>query len=454
MKTQIKTKELLSLVDPTKDGIVYNENTIKVNIETLSEYVNKPKSMNIFEKSTDPEINFYKNAALYIINSEKNKRFISINLDNKNIFEDGLFEFIKSIYNKESQVIVSLPETGDNLLLIQAKKLLPISKDITVKDKNPEKALDIALGELSSIFLQTAKVSKEELEKSKVTEKDKFFWKEESADLYSNKEFLLDKVKEILKGEKYGKNSTIEVDFYNLIKKANNDYVYSDEFKLELLNLNDVFLNKMLLTSKYESIFPLDFSKPIFQAKILDDIKNNRFTLLEKLYNRSKSYDKTKADLGIDFTSYINMPETIKHLKEKYYSKNHFTDDRNFGMASCYPLLTRQNQLEESIVSKYLDCITNTTMNGDKYITNTYLFQIPAEKFNEEPFLSKVLPLLNFREFKQFLENNNITNSLISSPDFLVKNAYNLQSYKIANIIYNFHKKETITKDFVLDMIA
>ena len=200
MKTQIKTKELLSLVDPTKDGIVYNENTIKVNIETLSEYVNKPKSMNIFEKSTDPEINFYKNAALYIINSEKNKRFISINLDNKNIFEDGLFEFIKSIYNKESQVIVSLPETGDNLLLIQAKKLLPISKDITVKDKNPEKALDIALGELSSIFLQTAKVSKEELEKSKVTEKDKFFWKEESADLYSNKEFLLDKVKEILKG--------------------------------------------------------------------------------------------------------------------------------------------------------------------------------------------------------------------------------------------------------------
>ena len=175
MKSKIKTKDMLSLINPTVDGVLYQDKLIKLDMNLLSEYVDQPKTMNIFDKSEDIETNFYKNAALYIINNMTEQKLIYIDLDKTQPIENGLFEYIKSIYQKSSSLYVSLPSYGNNELFIKSKKLISIEDDLTVKNKTIEKATDVNLGELSSIFLETKKLSQQDLEK--VTEKEKFFWK-------------------------------------------------------------------------------------------------------------------------------------------------------------------------------------------------------------------------------------------------------------------------------------
>lgn len=459
MKTQIKTKEFLKIIDPLIDGINYNNQKIIVQLDDIKNFVEQPKQMKIFEPSTDTKEQLLKNLALYIINSTEQK-FISVDLNNPNVFENGIFEYIKSIYRKEPNIILSLTEDGDNSLLIKRHKLIDILNDVTVNNKNPEKAQDIELGKLSSIFLQTKIISNEEkAQKDKVTEQDRFFWKEDSPDLYANPSFLLEKVNEILKGNKYGKESTVENDFFNLIKKANNSIVKSDEFKLSLLNLNDSFLDKLMIHSKYPDIFSIDFSQPIFLKKIQDDIDNKRFVLLDELFiiNNTQGYNRNqyahKESLSkINFKQLINHENVVEHLMTKYYSSSS-RHDKDFSLPGCYDLLEPKYKEDNTIIKKYISQITNKTMNNDYYINSTDLFKIPLEKFNDESILAPVLDHIKMDEFKNLLNKNNITNNLLCDKNFILKNAHSLRAYKISDIVHNFIPKEQIDKQFAIDIM-
>jgi hypothetical protein len=459
MKTQIKTKEFIKIIDPLTDGVNYGDQKIIVQLDEIKNFVEQPKQMKIFEPSTDTKEQLLKNLALYIINSTEQK-FISVDLNNPNVFENGVFECIKSIYRKESNILLSLTEDGDNSLLIKRHKLIDIKNDVTVQNKNPEKAQDIELGKLSSIFLQTKVISNEEkAQKDKVTEKDRFFWKEDSPDLYANQNFLLEKVTEILKGNKYGKESTAENDFFNLIKKANNSIVQSDEFKLSLLNLNDSFLDKVIIHSKYPTIFSIDFSQPMFLKKIQDDIDNKRFVLLDELFkiNNTQGYNRNqyahKESLAkIDFKKLINQENVVEHLMDKYHSSSS-RYDKEFSLPGCYELFEPKYKEDNTIIKKYISQITSKTMNNDYYINSDELFKIPLQKFNDESILAPVLNHIRMDEFKNLLNKNNVTNTLLSNKDFVLKNAHSMRAYKISDIVHNFIQKDQIDKQFVLDIM-
>lgn len=460
MKTQIKTKDLLKLIDPVKDGIEYQGQKIQVNLNTLDEYVNEPKKNGIFQLTDDVGINFYKNTALYILNSDE-PAFISIDLDKKNPIESGIFEYVKAIYKKENQIFISLPETGDNSLFIKSKDLVDLKNNSLGHVLNPEKAQDIEYAQLSSIFLQTKKYSEEEKQKmeDKVTEKDRFFWKEDGVDLYANKEWMIDKVKEILKGNKYAKDSRVKSDFSNLIRTANNDFVQSDEFKLALLELKDNFLNEFIIKHPKEALISIDFSKPLFQEKLMQNIKNKEFSLLKTVFEKHANenyYDRNpKNETLIDFSKFFNEPEVIEIIKkEKPYIGSYPSDaKKHFCAAGVYSYLNEENKRDPEILEQYISNATGKNMNGEPYLDDSLLMKLPLDVFEKEEVMRRVLPHLRIEDFYEKLKKNNITNSLLTNKDFLLSCATNLSSWKTAQVLHFFYTPENITKDYFIQLI-
>lgn len=454
MKVKIKTKDFLKIINPLTEGIIYNNNKIIINLEQLKLFVEHPKQMKVFEDSNNVQEQLLKNIALYIINSNE-KKFISVDINTNSIIQNGIFEYIKAIYFKEPYILLSLPKSEDNLLLIKRYHLIDILDDILVTNKNPEKAQDVELGKLSSIFLQTKILSNEEnVDKIKITENDRFFWKEETTDLYENPNFLIDKIKAILNTDKYSNLNlnSIEFEFFNLIKKANNDFVFSDQFKLSLLNLNDSFLNTIIINSKQPNLFSIDFSNPVFIKKIEEDIENNKLNLLKALYSKYKKEKTNSLNLPkpSDFNRFINHKNVIEYLTNNSYSNQ----NNNLSLVSCYPNLDTIYKENNLIISKYISHISHPNLNNNTYISPDDLLVIPLHKFNEPDILSLVLKHLTIIEFKNLLNKNLLTNTLLNNKKFIIQHSIDIPAYKLSEIIDCFFKKEDITKDFLLNLIS
>lgn len=461
MKTHIKTKDLLSLIDPSTTGVIYEGNNVVVNLEELKKFVESPKTKNVFSESLDSLQKLYKNVALYILNPSVEPSIISIDLDSPNPIKNGLFEYLKAIYLEQSHIYLSLPETGDNLLFIKSKDIIDISQSPLDHPQYFKEAKDIQLGDLSSIFLQTKKLEPEALEKiNKVTEGNKFYWKETNEDIYSNVDYILYETQEILKQNKYAQGNTVLSDLVTLFIKINYDLASSDEFKLKLLDLNDQYLNEKLFKSnEFARIkdFSIDLNKEVFQEKILSDIKNKRFQLLDFAFNTHIKYNKknhTEIDTAINFRNLLNQPETIEHLVNAYYSSS-FADYGNekLTIVSAYPYFNKENKLSEQVINKYMESITRKTMNGDTYIAEDPLFKLPVELFQKEGFLNKVLPYVSADELDKFFKKHNVKSELLTDKNYLIKNAHNIHSYKIDKILSNFFDIKDIDKDFFKDLL-
>ena len=440
MKTQIKTKDLLKLIDPCAEGIVYRGELIKISLSELKEYVTYPRKKEVFTASDNNKENFYKNAALYIINAGE-QAFISLDLNKKNSIDFGLFEYIKSIYKKEADITVSILEEGDNLLFIESKKLKAIEK------LKMDKAQDIEYAELSSVFLQTKKMTEDDI---KIVEKDKFFWQEDGTDLYSSKNWVMSQIQEILKGNKYDKNSLVKTNLLTLISKVNTDLIESDDFKLDLLNLDDSYLNKLFLVNN-PNLINFDFTNTQIQDKVMQDVKNSSFGLLEILVKNSFKLKEPELDLK----KFINQEETIKYLIEQHIYNGSYPNDNSqkFTVVSCYSYLNEENKRSSSIISKYITCSTGKNMSNEDYLDSSMIYKLPPDVFDNASHLSRVLPHLNIEDFASYLNKNNHTSSLMSDKRFLLDNASKLYPYIIGVILSKFLKKEDIDKEFILNLI-
>jgi hypothetical protein len=451
MKTQIKTKDLQKIINPLSEGLLYKNQRVIIDLAKIKSFVKYPKSMNIFESNENIQDNLFRSAALYIINS-KEPKFISIDVDQSNPIQSGIFEYIKSIYLKEPNVFISIPETGDNLILIKSRHLIDLQEDITLTNKNPEKANDIEFGQLSSIFLETRKITTED-SKDKVVENDRFFWKEESEDLYSNPDFLLEKIKDILKGNKYSKDNPFSNQFFTIIKKANNDLVHSDTFKLSLLELDDYVLTNLLITHQQKDIFSIDFSKPVFQNKIAKDIKNDNFIIFKALFNLEFNNYKYTNPHSLDFVKFINTPEVVEHLKSNQSNYASYRKEDKFSLIYCYKFFDNKYKEDNFIIEKFISGSLSQTMHGSDYMSDEDLFSIPIHKLNETEILSKLLKVISPEKIKSQFDKAGLKHTLLSSKDFLLTYAHDMRTIVLFESLIQFHDTKDIDKDFVLKLV-
>jgi hypothetical protein len=470
MRAEILTKDLLKIVNPSKDGIFYKGQIIALDWKELKEHVEHPKKNDVFKSSGDFTKDLYKNLALYIINSEDKPSLISLDLNTPAIFEPGhgLFEYIKNIYNKEEKSYINIDETGDNLLFIKSKKLEELPNDFEIF-----KAEDIH-STVSSVFNDTTKL---DLSKIK-TDRGQFDWQEEDVDRYSKLEYVLEKVEEIFKYRKSSrydgdreKQLTPEQKFYNLLEITNKELIHSDAFKLALLDSESSSL-KEFLTSRYNKEndynFSIDFSQPIFQAKILENVQKKDFVLLEKIfenyleeihdidstYHWSRKDKKPEVKEPIDFALFFNLPETIHYLAEKYHYNTYTisSNTRDFHIANAYKYLNEENKRDKAVLDKYLELITYETREG--LSINQDLFQkLPPEVINDPKIINKVCSALDYGDLKEFFDEKKIDCPNYSNKEIIIQNANKPYPYRLSEWIHRFIPKQELDVDFFKSVI-
>jgi len=260
MITKIKTKELLKIINPITDLISFESEDFKIDFSELKKYVEKPRQLNVFKPSENKTIQLYKDLALYIINSSEPK-IVNIDLDNNQPINSGVYEYIKNIYQQEEYTMINIPEDGNNSIFIKSKKLLnnPLL--------NIDEAKDVTFSKLSTVFFNS----------EKIVDNEKFFWKEENNDVYSNQNFVIKKFNDIIKS----KNSLDEkyLSFISLIKITDQNLLDSDSFKIALIDINSEPLNNLLINKKHKiknENFSIDFSSKEIHDKIISNIKRRK----------------------------------------------------------------------------------------------------------------------------------------------------------------------------------
>jgi hypothetical protein len=475
MKTEISISDLLKIVNPIKEEISYKNQQVQIDFKKLKEFVDQPKKNEVFNLNGDLTNDLHKNLALYIINSTDDSHIIHIDLNNEYIFEPGkgLFEYIKCIYNKNKTCYINLDEVGDNLLLIKSKKLEPLSNSGAINS-----AIDTHYASIGSLFSDMTKIDLNTLKNDKLTNQGQVTWQEDNYNNYANLDYVLEKIKNIAGSDaeysrqsRYSTNSvdSFKDDFNKIIAMADAKVLNSDSFKLALIDMNKKSINSDLVNRFYakektQRLFYIDFSEDIFQDKLMQLIKTDNFTLLEKLiapylselsmYEQTTSYrgNSAKPTSNINFELLINQPETVKHLIDKYNS-SYSRKDTDFDVVSVYGLLNETNKNNSEIIKKYLRLITDSNGRDSRSINRTKLFKLPPELFNEKEFLSNIIDAVDFEELKKFLKQNQIKPTVLADKEFILSN-HGVNGYKLKSWIKNFLDKSMLTKDFFKELIA
>lgn len=448
MKTYIKNSVLTKLIDPINDGIFYKDTLLKINLKDLSLYINNPTQYKLFQSSDEPLVSFYKDLALYIINFEKEEKMISIDLDQKNPITSGLFEYVKCLYFKKEYIATQLILTGNNLLLIKSKKL-------------EEQHLSLPLA-IDKHFSQLKPILDDSKNNELIQNSDSsyFFWTDGDRDIYSNKDFIFDKIQKIISETENKPHNQFHETITSLFERINPTLLNNDFF-LYLMELNHSGLNKFIFSSS-QSQFNIDFSHPLFQNKMFKDIKNNNFELLEMVFvhsSKNKYSIDSKNKYSIDWKYYLNQPETIEHLKTRYVSPSdsYSRDKENtFCISNCYLLLEERYQLNEKIIEQYIKDISYYNMNRDNKINKEKILKIPLHLFNNEYMLSQFLNHLPVESFSLRLKEENFTNNLITNKEFLLKNLFKMKNNLVEqtkSILINFYKAKDIDIPFVESLI-
>lgn len=463
MKTTIKTTELLKILEPINDGVIYKNQIIKLDLEILGRYVNNPKNYKIFESAPTTEEAFYKNLALYIINSNYNHKFVQLDLNKEKSIENGLFEFVKNIFNEEKLTYIQLPEDGDNLLFIQSKNLqeLPITESSIV-----EKAIDIELGGRTSVFLKT----------KKIIEKEKFFWTAQESGRYSDTDFLVNKlldasrVIDFSKNNNRDENNNVDKEFFNILKVSDQKLINSDEFKLTLLKSEYKNIYQVLVNDSQPKIFSIDFSSDFVRDFILEQTDAKDFSLLgiifkqNSLAKRQNSYEWVKDAVkdnkmkfetvhNVQFNTIINHPNTIDFLlKQRVRELNINGDDDNFSIVSAYPYFSKENKVNPDIVNKFLASICSNR-HSDIRIQENKINLMPMSLYNEPYFLEQICMGIEFDKVKSRMKAHDIEPILLSDKNFIAKNCSKVPGYGLLKWISSFISKEEINKEFLLSIV-
>jgi hypothetical protein len=456
MKTEILTSELLKLVDPTKDDVIYNNQKVKINFEDLKKYIENPKKHHVFAITGDFEKDLHKNLALYIINAGNESNLIHLDLGSPSIFESGkgLFEYIKNVYNNDEKSYIQLPENGDNLLLIKGNNLSPLSEELNIID-----AEDMH-------YSTAASALSENPEKIKKT-RGQVTWQQLNSDMYGDLNYVLEKVSEIFDVRRKSSDDNYDKLFKNLLDKINPEFAHSDEFKLALMDLNSHSLNEFFIKRYNENnpdIYSIDYSQPIFKEKLLEQVKNRHFDLLEQLFNSfgdyKRKYDNEDASKiskrllnTIDFEYLFNQPETIDYLLNQNFTNDDiFRNASNqFTLASAYRFLDKDKRLNHDIAKKCIQLALKKHDNGYVSVNEDIIFGLESALFNEPFVLSSVIEHVDTAKVKRSLSYKGDF-PILKDKQFLLSCAKNMSSWKLADWISTFYQDKDIDKEFVKNL--
>ena len=432
MKTNIKIKDLLKLINPMVDGINYKGHNIKVDLNILKEYILNPKSKNILQSSDNSEDNLYKNLALYIINTSGDY-LISLDLD-KNAIINGIFEYVKAIYNNQTNVHIELPEIGDNALLIKTKKLTKINIDI-------ENAIDVEYSGLSSIFSKTTQF---DIDKNHI--KGKFFWKENETNIFDDKNWLITQIKKNISNiENKNRHNNINENIFSqeiqtLFEKVES-ILLTDELKIEFLELNSKHFNEYMI--KHSDTFNLDFNKPIFHDFLDKEIKNNNFELLKLIFE--------KSDHNINYNYFFNQQNVIEYLLAQYYS---YSNKKSLNIVTAYDYFNYENKTNNTIVLGYLDKIKDSGMSSRAYYPEGLFYKIPLEVFKDEQMLTNIFSKISLENFSSKIKNYGIDIPLFKSKNFIINHIQKLDNQDINFLLKNCLHPDEIDKDFIKKLLS
>ena len=447
MITQINTKKLKNIINPEIDGVIYNNELIKVDFEKLKTFINNPEEHNILSLNNNSD-DLYKELSFYIINNSNEKHFTTIDLDNaNNVFINGMFAFLKSIYLKEENTFISLNDTGDNSLLIKSNKLIELN-DSNIKPIPNNLTFDV----YSEIYSDIP-----------------------NENLYSDIDFLIESTEDILKKsyESYRQHKSdsklaaeIDDSFCQLISVANNEVVFSDEFKTKLLKVNNISLDsnillklfankKSKLNSKFN--FNYDFLTEDFFKIIKEDVNNQSFKLLEFVFETYHNviFDDNHPIKPL-LLELINHPNTIKNLisYSNYPSSFSFSRDHKLTYLSSFPLFNDLNKNNIDNVIHYIDNVIHyidKSLNDSNNYLRDYVFkEIPFEAIKTDIVLKKLLPVLEHEQIKVLL---NTGVHQLSDKEFILNNL-KINSNTFNYIVKNGIGLENIDKEFVLQVAA
>lgn len=426
MKTKIKTKQLLSIINPFEDGIEYKGKHFKINLLILNEYIVSPQNKNILQKTTSDLENLYKNIALYIINHDI-PSLISLDLEREPSINSGVFEFIKSIYKKEDFIYIDLHQEGDNSLFIKSKKLKEIDIHLPM-------AMDTEYIQESSIFSSNN-------EKINIDTKKEFLWQdEETIDNYSSIPWLINKIESIINNVKKTEDLNKEIDL--LIQKIDFKSLNLDNFHKEFFSIDNS--NKFWVINPQSLLFNIDFNKEYCLSKIQKEIEENDLSTISFLFENKKNYP------SFNFEPYINHSNSIDYLINKsYYSGR---NDNNFNLVNAYPYLSKEKKENKDIIIKYLTKIIDKD-SYHNYLPNDLLYNIPLICFNDKDILKKILPNVYIGDLKEKIKSSNIKIDLLNDKTFLLDIISHSDTPHNKSVeLFKLFPEKDIDSDFILTL--
>ncbi len=430
MITDIKTKDLLKLYDPTKDGIEINSHKFTLDLNKLSKLVSQPNN-ELFNKSDDIEINFYNNLALYIINFEDKNQHIELDLEKDNpsqIIQQGLEHFIAVQYLKKPTIFVGIKENTTGLQFIKNKKLSETEQPTTP--------------------FQTSTQLKDISFEDQIVVDNFFAWVHGEQDIEKDKSFYLKSLIECINTNRKKDNNEINKELQKIseIYTQIPQEISSDiKFKEEIFNhpqLSTVFFELFGTGKKF-----LDFSSSEIKDLIFKDVEAGNMKWVKLIYSENRTYRSQQLAQNIDYLSELyNHPKVVQALTDGTLKSYSSWSSNEFNIRNIYSSLKEEYQKDKKIIFAYLEACEADHRGSEKWIMDSELFKIPLSSLKDINILKRVAYTMDWQSLKsRFLKSEEPTLKL--EKDFILEVAKDLSPHKFQGLIETFYRKESSNFD-------
>lgn len=426
MITEIKTKDLLKLFDPIKDGVLIGNNIINIDLIKLDKLISQPNN-ELFNNTDDLVENFYKNLALYIINFEDEDKYITVNLEKdqpNQIIELGLEHLIALQYFKKPNVFINIEENNTGLQFIKTKKLT--STNQIVNQYQP-------ISQLKDINFE-----------DQIVVENFFAWAHGDKDIEKDKTFyfksLVDCINLNRKKDSNERNLEI-INIVNIYKQIPNEIVKDQKFTEEIFKHPQLSMIFFELFGKGQNF--LDFSSEQIKSLVFQEVDEGNLRWVKTIYSESKSYGSADLAQRISYSNELyNHPNVVKALSDGTIKSYGSWSSTEFNIRNVYSLLNNEHKENKNVILAYLEACEAEHRGTDKWITESELFKIPVSAFKDLTILKRVAYTMDFQTLKNILFKDEEKDFKLDKT-FILDVVKDLSNHKFRGLIESFFRKES-----------
>lgn len=386
---------------------IYNPFDNDLSINLLLDYVINPVSRKLDEPPVDDKDKLYKNLANYIINSDSQK-LITIDLNSSNPIVNGYFEYVKSIFNNEKNIYISIPDSNNNLDVnnIFVKKLSTADNIIPYSDSTDTLLINENFSFESSIW-NTAKDIYTDIDNI-LPHLFNYFESYFNTKVSQDKNIALYSLSEYFK--KIPEHIFEDINVQSKIIKENYNFYFS-------------FLNKHV---------KFDFNDPLIINSIESLFSKHDFDIIGRLHE-NKLINQSIIDL-------INKKENSDYLiLDKYYYSSSFSNN-SFTLPQIFSYLSDENQKNPLYLEKYIQSHLDKNMNNNSYLRNTDMIALFDMSILNPDGIKVLIPFYNNKKI------NTLKSIYINDP-IAIKNIENFNNM----ITLDFFKNNTDIAKYSFD---